>query len=40
MLWILLAEMQKWFDQNHTSRSVKPISAASAASMRALTSLR
>ena len=23
MLWILSAEMQKWFDQNHTSRSVK-----------------
>ena len=27
MLWILSAEMQKWFDQNHTSRSASPISA-------------
>src|SRR5215813_4625299 len=40
MLWILLAEMQKWFDQNHTRRSAKPISQASAASMRALASSR
>ena len=31
---------QKWFDQNHTNRSTKPISALSAASMRALASLR
>ena len=27
MLLILSAETQKWFDQNHTSRSTKPISA-------------
>jgi hypothetical protein len=32
--------MQKWFDQNQTSRSTKPISAPSAASMRALASAR
>ena len=38
MLWILSAEMQKWLDQNHTSRSTNPISAPSAASMRALAS--
>ena len=25
---ILSAEMQKWFDQNQTSRSTKPISAS------------
>src|SRR5215471_8782128 len=31
---------QKWFDQNHTSRSTKPISALSAASIRILASLR
>ena len=36
MLWILSAETQKWLDQNHTSRSAKPMSAASAASMRSL----
>jgi len=29
---------QKWFDQNHTSRSAKPISALTAASIRALAS--
>ena len=40
MLWILSAEMQKWFDQNHTSRSANPISAASAASMRVFASFR
>ena len=34
------AETQKWFDQNQTSRSTKPISAAIAASSRALASLR
>jgi len=40
MLWILSAEMQKWFDQNQTSRSVNPISALSAASVRIFTSWR
>ena len=38
MLGTTSAETQKWFDQNHTSRSTKPISASIAASMRALTS--
>src|SRR5438105_531536 len=31
---------QKWFDQNHTNRSTKPISALRAASILALASLR
>ena len=38
MLSVTSAETQKWFDQNHTSRSTKPISGASAASKRAFTS--
>ena len=33
--WPLSAETQKWFDQNHTRRSAKPISALSALSRRA-----
>src|SRR6202035_2405037 len=35
---ILSAETQKWFDQNQTSRSAKPMSAVAAASKRALAS--
>src|SRR5258708_3408226 len=38
MLFTTSAETQKWFDQNHTSRSAKPISAPIAASVRALIS--
>ena len=34
----IAAEMQKWFDQNQTSRSTKPMSAPVAASKRALAS--
>src|SRR5580658_1962799 len=34
------AETQKWFDQNHTSRSTKPISAVLAATKCARASLR
>ncbi len=36
----LSAETQKWFDQNQTRRSANPVSAASAASSRALASAR
>ena len=36
----LSAETQKWFDQNQTNRSTRPISASAAASKRALASLR
>ncbi len=38
MLFTISAETQKWFDQNHTSRSTKPISAFTAALMRAMIS--
>ena len=37
---LLVAPMQKWFDQNITSRSPNPVSAASARSTRAFTSSR
>ena len=40
MLWTLSAEMQKWFDQNQTNRSVNPISATRAASIRVFASFR
>src|SRR5580698_824813 len=36
----LSAETQKWLDQNHTSRSTKPVLGATAESMRALASFR
>jgi len=36
----LLAEMQKWFDQNATSRSVKPHSACAARGSRASAAAR
>src|SRR5215510_8547626 len=40
MFGTLSADTQKWFDQNQTRRSAKPISASKAASSLALNSLR